>query len=124
MSKALKSITPSVEELERLRNFEVGAFESFRRQEISLIKLNLGVIAALLVMQLSFGSKLGYPSSIAIALLGFRFVEQGIEWLLLYRRKVAFSSSVIRGYSFISPLIAILFAFVMTLLGNTEDAHY
>jgi two-component system sensor histidine kinase HydH len=102
----------------------VENFESFRRQEIALIKLSLGVIAALSFVHLAFAPTLGYPRILAFILLSARFSEQSVEWHLLRRRKAPLSPALIRLYCWASPLAAILFAFVMTVVSDMEDAHY
>jgi signal transduction histidine kinase len=104
--------------------FGLRSFDSFRRQEIALIKLSLAVIATLGLIHLSFGHKLGYPSRLASALLVLRFVEQVMEWVWLNRRVSPLSAGQIRFYSFASPAVAILFAFVVNAFSGMEDAHY
>lgn len=99
-------------------------FESFRRQEISFIKLNLAVIAALALVHVAFGHAMGYPSTAAFALLFARFVEQSLEFRFLSRRQKPFCPRLIRAYSWASPLAGLLFAFLLTVLCAMDDAHY
>ena len=124
MDKTVHQAAQSVDSPDEVPRLELENSSSFRRQEISFIKLNLSVIVALTLVHLVFGSRMGYPSVAAFVLLSARFAEQFLEWQLLRRRQQPLSPAIVRFYSWASPLAAIVFAFFMTVLSNMEDAHY
>ncbi|MCC6697243.1 MAG: hypothetical protein IT365_16565 [Candidatus Hydrogenedentes bacterium] len=99
-------------------------FDIFRRQETTIILLNLGIIASLLLVQLLFQSVLGLPSRLVIALFGGRFLMQTVELLWLNSLKRPLGWKVVCAYAHLSIILHIAFATLVSMLATSEDSHY
>ncbi len=99
-------------------------FSSFRRRESTLIALNLGVLAALVVVHLAFSPMLGIPTRPVFLAIAVFFLLQTAElfWLLGLRE---YPEGTLGGlYEKGTVWINLLFAFLIGVLGGFEDSHY
>ena len=95
----------------------------FRRQESTLVALNLLVLAGLLLVHQIFRSYLGAPSrAVLIGICGF-FLLQLIE-LYLLQTIGEFSRSTLRLYSRASVAIKLLIGVWIAFAGDVEESHY
>ncbi|MEW6130152.1 MAG: ATP-binding protein [Acidobacteriota bacterium] len=99
-------------------------FEVFRKQESSLILLNLAVLASLFLVHILFFSLLGAPSKLLLLVLTARFLSQVFELFWLQSLKAPLSARVANAYSQFSILINLAFAFLASNLGGLADSHY
>jgi two-component system sensor histidine kinase HydH len=99
-------------------------FDAFRRQESTLIILNLGVLVSLLVLQAAFTGIMGMPDSWLILLFGGRFVGQLMELLFLHNLARPWPAPRIRAYEHFSIAAHVAFAVAVSLLSTREDSHY
>ncbi len=99
-------------------------FSVFRRQESTLILLNLSIIAALLLVQVLFRPALALPSRAIITLFGARFLMQAIELIWLNSLKRPLGWRVVCGYAHLSIILHIAFAALVAMLSTSEDSHY
>lgn len=99
-------------------------FEAFRGQETTLILLNLGLIVALLAVQVGFHDALGMPDSWLMLLFGGRFIMQAAELLLLHNVSKPWARARIRLYEHGSIAAHLLFAAAASFLSMKEDSHY
>jgi signal transduction histidine kinase len=99
-------------------------FEVFRRQESTIILLNLSIIAALLLVQVLFREALALPSLLIIMLFGARFLMQAVELIWLNTRARPLGWRVVCGYAHLSIVLHIAFATLVSMLSTSEDSHY
>jgi signal transduction histidine kinase len=102
----------------------VPAWDDFRRQEATLILLNLLVLASVVVMHLAFWPLLLTPPLGVALALGVRFVEQAAEFAWLQRAQRPLAPPAVVAYSHASIWTNVGFAFLMGLLGRGHDSHY
>lgn len=98
--------------------------ESYKRQEITLILLNMAVLAALFVVHIVFLFEIGYPSKFLLITLAARFILLIIELIWLQTVMENVSPKTIKIHSHISIWLNIIFAFVASSFGGTPDSHY
>ncbi|GMV91407.1 MAG: hypothetical protein AMXMBFR82_11850 [Candidatus Hydrogenedentota bacterium] len=99
-------------------------FEVFRRQESTIILLNLSIIAALLLVQVIFREVFVLPSRLIILLFGGRFLMQAVELIVLNTRTRPWGWRVVCGYAHLSIVLHIAFATLVSMLATSEDSHY
>ena len=98
--------------------------ESYKSQEIALILLNMGVLAALFFVHIVFLFEIGYPSKSLLATLAVRFILLIFELLWLQKLTEVTSPKIFSIHSNISIWLNITFAFVASIFGGTPDSHY
>lgn len=98
--------------------------ELFRQQEITLILLNLSVIAALLLVHTAFISLLGVPSRLLVLALALRFVLLLAELIWWQRLRAPISPVMTACWPHYFIWINIGFAFLSSRLGGAADTHY
>lgn len=99
-------------------------WNSFAQQERTLIALNLGVLATLLVIHVGFSSIVGSLSVTAYLLFCGRFVMQAVEWMLLSEGGIRGSSQLSRWYGAASIVLHIAFASLLSIVSEVEHSHY
>ncbi|MCL4693063.1 MAG: hypothetical protein KJ060_11205, partial [Candidatus Hydrogenedentes bacterium] len=99
-------------------------FEVFRRQESTIILLNLSIIATLLLVQVIFREVFILPSRLIILLFGGRFLMQAVELIVLNTRSRPWGWRVVCGYAHLSIVLHIAFATLVSMLATSEDSHY
>lgn len=99
-------------------------FEAFKRQESSLILLNLAVLASLFLVHILFFPLLGPPSKYLLMALAARFLSQVLELFWLQSLKEPLPARVAKLYSHFSIWINLAFAFLASCLGGVADSHY
>jgi signal transduction histidine kinase len=104
--------------------FDPADFSTFRRQETTLIVLNLAVLAALTVMHLAFVRLLGPPPLPVLIALSARFVEQTSVLAWLQGRSEPLQPRVVQAWSRVSVWVGIAFGVLVISLGTYEDSHY
>lgn len=104
--------------------FDPADFATFRRQETTLIVLNLAVLAALAVMHVAFASLLGPPPRLVLAALGVRFAEQTAVLAWLQGRVEPLSARAVLTWSRVSVWVGLTFGVLVISLGTYEDSHY
>jgi signal transduction histidine kinase len=97
---------------------------SYKQQETALILLNIGVLAALFSVHISFLSLLGQPSRLLLATLAIRFVILIFELLWIQRLTEESRPSSVRVHIYLSIILNITCAFAATRFGTTADSHY
>lgn len=102
----------------------VDILESFKRQESTLVLLNLAVLASLVFVHAGFLSLLGPPSRLLLIALTLRFLTLIGELLWLQNLKEPLAPSASRIYSHLSIWVNISFAFLASYLGGVADSHY
>jgi len=103
---------------------QITDFQVFRRQESSLILLNLSILALLILVQVLFLPVVGTFPKVLILLFAGRFIEQSLEFLWLQGRTEPVSPRVTYFYSRLSVWAHVGFAFLVTLISEAEDSHY
>ncbi len=96
--------------------------EAVRRQESSLILLNLAVLAGIAVVHALFAPSLGAPSRLFFLVLAARFLMQTVELTWLASGRPA--DAALHVYAHASIWINVAFAFALSRLGGMEDSHY
>ena len=104
--------------------FDPTDFGTFRRQETTLIVLNLGVLAALASMHVAFVSLLGPPPRAVLVAIAARFVEQTLVLAWLQGRTDALPAAIVRLWAHVSTWVGLGFGLVVISLGTYEDSHY
>jgi signal transduction histidine kinase len=99
-------------------------FDSFRRQESTLILASLAVLAALLLVHVSFQSTLGAPSRPLLLTLSLYLLFLVLELAGLKAIGRPPSRGALHAYSTASVWIALGFVSVATFVGEVEDRHY
>ncbi len=100
------------------------SFVSYKKQETVLILLNIGVLAALFFVHISFISLLGRPSFSLLLTLAVRFIILIFELLWVQRLNENSGAAAVNIHIHISILLNISFAFLAALAGGTADSHY
>lgn len=95
-----------------------------RRQEMTLISLNLVLLAAIAGFHLIFSGTMGLPSRTFFVVVMGRFLMQALELGWLSTLPPDESRSVITIYASVSIWVHLLFAVAVSLLGGMEDSHY
>ncbi len=103
---------------------EAADFGRFRRQESTLVILNLGVLGVLLFIHLAFGAVLGGPSRAAILAIGVFFLIQTVELIALQSLRTPPPERVLSLYPVVSVWFKLGFAFLIAVVGGFEDSHY
>ena len=98
-------------------------FQSFRRQEITFIILNLVLLAALVLTQILFPSYFGTPPRLLFAVLAAGFLCNGIELAWINGRK-GLSPAGIVGLTWLSILLNVAVAFALASLSYRQDIQY
>lgn len=106
------------------RESEPGDVVLIRRQEPTLVILNLVVLAALALFHTAFGNQLGTPTLGLLGLIVGRFLMQLSElaWLQNTRRRP--SSRAVTIYARASIWINVVFASLTSFAVFHEDSHY
>ncbi len=99
-------------------------FSSFRRRESTLIALNLGVLAALLIVHLAFSPMLGIPTRPVFLAIAVFFLLQTAELFWLLGLKEVPEGALGGIYEKGTVWVNLLFAFLIGVLGGFEDSHY
>ena len=89
--------------------FDPADFSTFRRQETTLIVLNLAVLAALTAMHLAFVRLLGSPPRLLLVALAARFIEQTLFLAWLQGRAQPLSPPVVLAWSRVSVWVGMAF---------------
>ncbi len=98
--------------------------ESYKRQEVSLILLNIAVLAALFVVHIIFLFELGNPSVFLLLTLAVRFVILIFELIWLQKLNETVNPKLLKVHTQISIWLNIAFAFIASIFGGTADSHY
>jgi len=98
--------------------------ESYKQQEIALILLNIGVVAALFVVHIVFLFEIGFPSKFLLSTLAIRFIILIVELLWLQKINVNVEKQKLTLQTHFSIWLNIAFAFVASIFGGTPDSHY
>lgn len=98
--------------------------ESYKHQEISLILLNIAVLAALFVVHITFLFEIGYPSKFLLLTLAVRIVILIFELIWLQKITENFSPKAISIHTHFSIWLNIIAAFIASIFGGTPDSHY
>jgi len=104
--------------------FDPADVAAFRRDETTLIVLNLGVLAALAAMHVAFVGLLGPPPRGVLLAIGARFIEQTIVLARLQGRSESLSAQAVRRWAHLSTWAGLGFAILVVSLGTFEDSHY
>ncbi|MBS1793764.1 MAG: HAMP domain-containing histidine kinase [Acidobacteria bacterium] len=98
--------------------------ESYKRREISLILLNILVLAALFIVHIVFLFEIGKPSKYLLVTLVVRFVLLIVELVWIQKLDPRANPRRLRLHSRLSIWINIVFAFIASIFGGTPDSHY
>ena len=104
-------------------------FDLFKRQQSMLVLLNLGALAALVPVHISFISLLGLPSQVLLITLTVRFLLLIAELYWLQSAQV-FRRSLVNAYHHLSIWLNLGFAFLVSHLAGFSsptgipDTHY
>ncbi|HQR38583.1 MAG TPA: ATP-binding protein [Blastocatellia bacterium] len=93
-------------------------------RESRFVILNLGALLSLVLVHVAVLPVLGSPSSMVLWAFGARIVMLIGELRWLRTRQGAAQVPLIRAYANASLLFTIAFAFVVSIVGGTEDSHY
>src|SRR5512147_2879734 len=113
-----------LEKLYKRSSFTVSDLPSFQRHETVFIILNLGMLAALLLMHFLSSSFLGRPSQalvLVLASIALAYVGELI-WVRKLCRELQPGSLLLLTWSSIT--LNLLASGVLTLLANHEDSPY
>lgn len=97
---------------------------TYRRQQIALILLNIVVLAALFVVHIVFLFQIGLPSKYLLITLSIRFILLICELFFLQRIAENSNQKNITFHTHISIWLNIIFAFIASIFGGTADSHY
>ncbi|NUM52722.1 MAG: HAMP domain-containing histidine kinase [Candidatus Hydrogenedentes bacterium] len=99
--------------------------EEFRYQELVFIGLNVCALGFIALIHLAFAHWVSATRSVLVyVLLLSRMSEQGIEAYLLWRRVFALTKRGAATYSFVSLCANTAFAFTVSILSETDEAHF
>lgn len=98
--------------------------ESYKRREISLILLNITVLAALFIVHIIFLFEIGTPSKLLLLTLAARFILLIFELLWLQKLSGDVNPKIIFIHTHFSIWLNIVFAFIASVYGGTADSHY
>jgi signal transduction histidine kinase len=98
-------------------------FQSFRRQEITFIILNLVLLAALVLTHFLFPSYFGPPPRMLFAALAAGFLCNGAELAWINGRKDLSPAGIV-GLTWISILLNMAVAFALASLSYRQDIQY
>ncbi len=96
----------------------------FRRQESTLVGLNLAVLAALVLVHLGFSGILGAPNRPVLIASATFFLLQTLELFALQTRRASFGPRAIFLYPRVSVPVKLLLGVLVAWLGGAEDSHY
>lgn len=99
-------------------------FASFRRENMLLILLNLGVMVGLVVLRFIFRSVLGAQSVPGALALGARFLMQLGELGLMAHPALRLGVVGTRAYAWFTVLAHLLFASLLAWIGPGQESHY
>jgi signal transduction histidine kinase len=97
---------------------------SFRRQESTLVTLNLFLLAVLLLLHTSFASFWGNPSRLHVLAIGFVFCLKGGELVWLQRLRQPLKPRVLIALTWASIAVNLILASVLAVLTDREDTPY
>ncbi len=104
--------------------FPASGFDSFKRQETTLIILNLFILATLLLVHTLFASHWGFPSVPLIGILAGALFVQGAELFWLVARSTPLGLIGMTLLSWASICFNILLAILLGGVTNREDTQY
>ncbi len=105
--------------------FSTLSHAAFRQQESIFITFNVGTLLALVGILVGFRPWMEDADfALTIALFLLRAAEQLVELAFLRLRKRSLTPSQIRVYSHVSIWSNVIFAGLVTLIANTDEAHY
>jgi signal transduction histidine kinase len=104
--------------------FLASDFDSFKRQETTLIILNLFILATLVLVHTLFASHWGFPSVSLIAILAGALFAQGAELFWLVARSTPLGLMGMTLLSWASICFNILLAILLGGVTNREDTQY
>lgn len=110
--------------LDQRSSYDPADFQVFRSQELVLITLNCVTLFALLLIHAAFIPHMVDISMMAPALMGVRLLEQGVEGLWLYRRRNPMSRRTVRFYGYLSIVVNLAFAVLVSVFAHNDEAHY
>lgn len=113
-----------LEKLYKRSSFTVSDLPSFRRQETVFIILNLGLLAALLLLHFLSASFLGLPSRLLVVVLvltALAYVGE-LVWVRKLKHELRPGSLLLLTWGSIT--LNLLASGVLTLLANHEDSPY
>lgn len=113
-----------LEKLYRRSSFTVSDLPSFQRQETVFIILNLGLMAALLLMHYVSSSFLGQPSRVLILVLGSITLAYVAELVWVRKLKHELSSATLLLLTWSCIALNLAASGVLMLLANHEDSPY
>ena len=99
-------------------------FASFRRENVMLILLNLGVMLGLLGLHFVFRPVLGALSMAGALALGARFLMQLGELALMAHPALELGPAGTRAYAWFTVLAHLIFAFLLSRIGPGQESHY
>jgi signal transduction histidine kinase len=99
-------------------------FDSFKRQESTLVLLNLAVIASLFLVHVVFLSFLGAPSRALLIVLSVRFLMLCLELIWLQDMQGPPGRTHLFLYVHSAIWLNIVFAFLVTVPANNGNTHY
>jgi len=99
-------------------------FTSFRRENVVLILMNLGVMLGLMGLHLIFRPVLGVISAGSALALSARFLMQLGELALLARPPIQLEMRGIEAYAAVTVLTHIFFASILSHLSPGQESHY
>jgi signal transduction histidine kinase len=113
-----------LEKLYKRSSFTVSDLPSFRRQETVFIILNLGLLAALLLMHTLSASFLGRPSRALVLVLSAVFLANVFELVWVRGLKKELKASRLSLLTWSSIGLNLAAAGVLSVLANHEDSPY
>jgi len=99
-------------------------FTSFRRENVVLILMNLGVMLGLMGLHLIFRPVLGVISAGSALALSARFLMQLGELAILARPPIQLERRGIEAYAAVTVLTHIFFASILSHLSPGQESHY
>ncbi len=99
-------------------------FETFRRQESTLVFFGLAAVALLLVVHVAGQAVLGEPPKALLVSLAALFLALTVELLWLRALRVPLSDRAVRVFSVVWVWVVLGLVFTVTLVGDVEDRHY
>ena len=113
-----------LEKLYKRSLFTAADLPSFRRQETVFVVLNLGLLAVLLLLHISFASYLGPPSRSLILVLSAVFLLNVFELIWVQRLTTQLKPGTLSLLTWSSICLNLSAAGLLTVLTNHEDSPY
>lgn len=98
--------------------------ESYKKQEIALILINIAVLAALSVVHIIFLFEIGSPSKLLLFTIVTRFIILILELIWLQNIPEDINPKFIKIHTYFSIWLNISFAFIASVFSATPDSHY